>query len=235
VNPIRILVTRSEPGASETAERLRARGYQHIVEPLFAVEPIAASLPGFDALAFTSLNGVRVFANLSARRDAPVFCVGGRTAEAAREAGFADVISADGDVAALAGLIQERLPTETRLLHTGNEERRGDLTGRLKAAGRDAVFVATYRAAPVSHPGPALAVHLQGKSAFDAVLIHSPRAAAILGGFAGAAPSRAGLDVAAISPAAAAPLKSFAKRIEIAVSPDEAALLDALARFSDLS
>lgn len=234
MSPSRILVTRSEPGASETAERLKALGYRPIVEPLFAVEPIAASLPWFDALAFTSANGVRVFATLNGRRSAPVFCVGARTAEAAREAGFSDVTSADGDVAALAGLIQGRLPPKASLLHTGNEESRGDLAGQLKAAGREAIFVATYRAAPVSQPGPALAVHLRGEPAFDALLVHSPRGAAILGGFAGSAPARAGLDVAAISAAAAAPLESFAKRIEIAASPNETALLDTLARFSDL-
>jgi uroporphyrinogen-III synthase len=235
VSPSRILVTRSEPGASETAERLKALGYAAIVEPLFAVEPIAASLPWFDALAFTSANGVRVFAKLNGRRGAPVFCVGARTAEAAREAGFADVTSADGDVAALAGLIGAKLPLKASLLHTGNEESRGDLAGQLKAAGRESVFVPTYRAAPVSQPGTTLAVHLRGERAFDAVLVHSPRGAAILGDFASAAPARAGLDVAAISPAAAAPLKSFAKRIEIASSPNETALLEALARFSDLS
>jgi len=235
VSPSRILVTRSEPGASETAERLKALGYQPIVEPLFAIEPVAASLPWFDALAFTSANGVRVFAKLNGRRSAPVFCVGARTTEAAREAGFADVTSADGDVAALAGLIAGRLPPKASLLHTGNEESRGDLAGQLTAAGREAVFVPTYRAAPVSKPGPALAVHLRGEPAFEAVLVHSPRGAAILAGLAASAPAPAGLDVAAISPAAAAPLKSFAKRIEIASSPNETALLEALGRFSFLS
>src|SRR5690242_5683689 len=103
---LRVLVTRAEPGASETGERLRALGYQPIVEPVFAVAPIPVALPAFDALAFTSANGVRVFAKLSPRRDAPVFCVGGRTADAALEAGFSNVRSADGDVAALAELIE---------------------------------------------------------------------------------------------------------------------------------
>jgi uroporphyrinogen-III synthase len=74
----RILVTRSEPGASETATRLEAAGYEAVVEPLFSIVPIDATLPDFDALAFTSANGVRRFAALSPRRDAAVFCVGAR-------------------------------------------------------------------------------------------------------------------------------------------------------------
>lgn len=231
--PFRVLVTRSEPGASETAERLSALGYTPIVEPLFAVEPIAAVLPGFDALAFTSLNGVRTFARLSARRDGPVFCVGDRTANAAREAGFADVQSADGDLGDLVGLIESRLPNPVRLLHTGNEESRGDLAGTLSEKGWQAVFLPTYRAAPVPAPGPLLAVHLAGNAAFDAALIHSPRAAAILAGFLGGAPNSARVDVAAISLAAAQPLQAFAGRVEIAAEPNEAALLKSLERLTD--
>jgi uroporphyrinogen-III synthase len=230
----RVLITRSEPGASETAGRLVALGYQPIVEPLFGIEPIPAALPAFDALAFTSANGVRAFARMSARRDVPVFCVGARTAEATREAGFAEVLSADGDVGALARLIEARLPAGARLLHSGNEESRGDLAGQLKAAGKTSVFVATFRATPVAAPGPALAAHLSGKPSFETVLIHSPRGAAVLARFAGAAPGRAALNVAAISPAAAAPLNSLAKRIEIAAVPDEPALLRALGLLTDL-
>ena len=80
--PPRILVTRSEPGASETAGRLRAIGFEVAVEPLFMIAPVEAQVPAFDALAFTSANGARRFAQLSPRRDVPVFCVGARTSEA---------------------------------------------------------------------------------------------------------------------------------------------------------
>ena len=230
----RVLITRSEPGASETAERLTALGYRPIVEPLFGIEPIPAALPAFDALAFTSANGVRVFAAMSTRRDTPVFCVGARTAEAAREAGFPNVASADGDVVALARLIESDLSPGDRLLHTGNEESRGDLSGQLRSRGREANFIATFRATPVERPGPALAAHLSGEPVFDAILVHSPRGAIILADFARAATGRARLNVAAISPAAAAALNSLAERIEIAGTPDEPALLIALGRLVDL-
>ncbi len=224
----RILVTRSEPGASQTAERLRAAGYAAIVEPVFAIEPIPVELPDFDALAFTSANGVREFSKLSLRRDIPVFCVGARTADEALYVGFGNVASADGDVEALGALIEDRLPGSSRILHTGNEEARGDLTGRLRAAGYAAEFVAIFRAVAVSSPGPILRAHLSGKPEFDAVLIHSPRGAAILAGFANG--SQAALNVAAISAAAVAPLAAVAGRTEIASRPDEQSLLSALAR-----
>lgn len=228
MSPPRVLVTRSEPGASETAARLTAAGYHPIIEPVFGIQPIAAVIPDFGALAFTSANGVREFARLSARRDAPVFCVGARTAEAAREAGFVDVASADGDVEALSALIDDKLPKGSRLLHAGNEEARGDLTGRLRSAGFSAEFLAIFRAVANPTPGPVLQGHLAGRPGFEAVLVHSPRGAAILAGFA--AGRAAPLDVAAISPAAAAPLASIAGRTEIAVHPDEQSLFSALAR-----
>ncbi len=224
----RVLVTRSEPGASETAARLIEAGYVPIVEPVFAIEPVAAAVPLFDALAFTSANGARIFSGLSARRDAEVFCVGARTAEAAREAGYANVTSAGGDVEALAALIVEKLPASLRLLHAGNEETRGDLTGRLRSAGHAANFVAIFRAIAVDAPGPVLASHLAGQRAFEAVLIHSPRGAKILSGFA--TNTSAPLAIAAISSAAAAPLASLAQRVEIAADPDEQSLLSTLSR-----
>jgi uroporphyrinogen-III synthase len=226
----RILITRSEPGASQSAERLLALGYQPIVEPLFTLEAIPAMLPMFDALAFTSANGVRAFAGLSQRRDAAVYCVGQRTADVAREAGFTEIKSADGDVEALLKLIEQDMPATARLLHTGNEDSRGDLAGQLKAGGRDATFIATYRAAAIAAPDPVLYEHLFGRASFDAVLIHSPRAADILAGFVAAWPAHAAIDVAAMSEAAARPLRPHADGIEVATQPTEGALLEALAR-----
>jgi uroporphyrinogen-III synthase len=225
-----ILVTRSEPGASETAARLRAAGFEVVVEPLFAIASIDAAIPAFDALAFTSANGARQFARLSPHRDAPVFCVGARTAQAARETGFSEVISADGDVNALADLIAKKLPRNARLLHVGNEESRGDLAGRLSAAGHAAAFVAVFRAVPVASPGPRLSALIAGRAQIDAVVIHSPRAGAILAGFVDKSAKEARLSVVSISEAAAAPLVGRTARVEIAATPDEAALISALAR-----
>lgn len=228
----RILVIRSEPGASETADRLSAAGYLPVVEPVFAVEPIPADLPSFGALAFTSANGVRIFATLTAAREAPIFAVGARTAEAARAAGFTSVISANGDVSALASLIGRSLPPGAKILHAGNEESRGDLAGTLRRTGRQADFLAVYRAVPAPDPGPILASHIAGASTFDAVLVHSPRGAAILADFLARAAALRPIQVAAMSGAAASPLERFAKRLDVARSPNETELLAALGRLS---
>lgn len=228
--PPRVLVTRSEPGATETALRLGQSGFDPVVEALFAIAPVDVTLPEFDALAFTSANGVRRFARLSPRRDTPVFCVGERTAREARDAGYLHVSSSNATVDALATLIQRELAPGARLLHAGNEETRGDLAGRLSAAGRSAAFLPIFRAVPVEAPGPVLAAHLAGEASLDAILIHSPRAASILTGFVSGMTSAGHLSVAAISQAAAEPLEGFAERLEIATSPDESALISALSR-----
>jgi uroporphyrinogen-III synthase len=226
----RILVTRSEPGASETAARLRAAGFEPVNEPLFAIAPIDVEVPAFDALAFTSANGVRRFAMLSPRRDVPVFCVGDRTAQEACTMGFAIVSSANAEVGALTALVQRNLLPGAHILHAGNEETRGDLAGRLVAAGHRASFLPIFRSVPVETPGPILAAHLAGRASFDALMIHSPRAAAILAGFVVGTVGSAPLAVAAISATAAEPLGGHADRIEIAATPDGPALFSALAR-----
>ena len=60
---VRLLVTRPEPDASETAARLRALDIEAVVMPLLFAETLATTLPptpGFAALAITSANDLVV-------------------------------------------------------------------------------------------------------------------------------------------------------------------------------
>lgn len=203
-------------------------GHEAVVEPLLGIERLSPALPAFDALAFTSANGVRAFAALSDRRDVPAWCVGARTAEAARAVGFASVRSADGDVEALAEAMIAGLPADARILHAATESPAGDLAGRLAKAGLRAHHAAVYRAVETAAPGPALGAHLGGNRQLSAILVHSPAAGRVLARLA--AGSGAPLDIAAISLNAAAPLRDAARRVEIASHPNEDSLLLALER-----
>ena len=101
--PKRVWITRAEPGAARTAARLRDMGFEPIVAPLLAIEQLTPPVPDlatFAALAFTSVNGVAAFAALTPGRDLPVFAVGDATAQAALDAGFADVRSIAGGIEA---------------------------------------------------------------------------------------------------------------------------------------
>jgi len=214
---LRVWVTRAEPGASETAERLRALGHAPLVAPVLALRRLETEFDpaGAGALAFTSRNGVDAFAVRSDLRALPAFCVGDATAQAARRAGFADVRSAAGDVEALARLMVAA-GVEGMVLHVGAREPAGDLPGALAAAGVPVRAVALYETVPVDNAAPRA----------DAVLVHSPKAARVL---AERLDPAAAPPFACISPAAARPLSDagFAP-VFAAPFPDEAALLKLL-------
>lgn len=226
MTPIRrVWVTRAEPGAARTADRLRALGFTPIVAPLLTLAPLPGALdaaPSPDAvavLALTSPNGVEAFAPLIPRfRHHPVFAVGDATAEAARAAGFADVRSASGDIHALARLIAAEAPPGP-LLAPGAREPAGDLPALLP--GRPVQRLPVYAAFETHGPAP---------EPFDAVMLHSPRAARALAADL-ARPASTGRVAICISDAAAAPLRPFDfAEIRIADAPDEAAMLSALGK-----
>src|SRR5512144_512577 len=149
----RIWITRAQPGADATAERVRALGHEAVVAPLLAVRvlpDVDVDLTGVAALAFTSANGVRAFADVSGERGLKVFAVGAATAQAARAAGFKLVLSADGDVEALAeGIAQRRGELRGAVLHPGAAELAGDLVGALETHGLQARSLVLYETFPV--------------------------------------------------------------------------------------
>lgn len=210
----RIWITRAQPGADVTAERVRALGHDAVVSPLLAVSvlsDVAIDLHGVVALAFTSANGVRAFADASGERGLKVFAVGAATASAARAAGFKSVLSADGDVEALAdGIVARRNELRGAVLHPGAAELAGDLCGALERQGVAARRLTLYETAPVDLT-PAEAEAL-GRS--DVVLLHSPRAAEVLAKVLKAHPAphlRAlGLSKAVVAPLARAKLAARA-------------------------
>jgi len=131
-------------------------------------------------LAFTSTNGVKAFAAQENGRDLPVFAVGDATAKAAQMLGFTDVRSADGDVGDLCRLIVSAEP-KGLILNPGGAETAGDFIGHLKRHGVLARQVALYDTPAVANLSPELTRSLGGREV-AAVLVHSPRAAAILAG-----------------------------------------------------
>lgn len=215
-----VWITRARPGADLTAARLSALGLEAVVAPLLIIRPLDVSpdLVGIAALAFTSRNGVAAFADLSPDRARPVFAVGDATAASARAAGFTDVRSADGDLHALAALIRAEGPGLS-ILHPSAAEPAGDLAALVGDA--RITTLAIYEALDTDIAPPPV---------WDAVFIHSPRAARALA-------SRLSPEVVkgrmalAISPAAAAPLAAldFAE-IRIAEAPTEDSLLAALGK-----
>jgi uroporphyrinogen-III synthase len=226
----KIWITRAQPGAEATAQRVRGMGHEPLVAPLLTMRRLAdvdIDLGGVGALAFTSANGVRAFTDLSGERQLRVFAVGAATAQAARQAGFPSVLSTEGGVEALAlGVAARKSELRGALLHAGAAEPAGDLVGALEAQGVPVRRLILYETQP-AEPEAARIPFLVGA---DAVLLHSPKAARVLAGVLRAHPAP-NLRVLGLSPAVLKPLA----RIKLASRtappyPLEAALLQLIER-----
>ena len=217
----RVAITRAQPEAERSAEKLRALGADPVVAPLLEVKDRAfdADIGGVQALLFTSANGERASARKIADRTLPALAVGDATARAARDAGFTDVRSAGGDVAALSALANASLnPKAGTLLYLAGADVAADLVGWLIAAG----FTATRRIVYEARVVAALpAVYSQP---FDIIAFHSARAARAFAAFG--APNAARMTAACISEAVATAAGAKVKwaRVIVASAPQDEAL-----------
>src|SRR5215472_11969636 len=104
-----VLVTRPLPDNEATAAALRARGFEAMSAPMLRFEPVPFSgLDGdYGAVIVTSANALRAVEGQLGEGllKLPLLAVGETTAAAARKAGFAKVIAADGEAGALRDLV----------------------------------------------------------------------------------------------------------------------------------
>jgi uroporphyrinogen-III synthase len=224
-----VLITRAEPGAHATAERVRALGHTPHLAPLLEVSrlPCDLSIAGVQALLFTSANGVRAFAAGSPDRSRPALCVGQATAAVARLAGFTDVASADADAEALGVLAARTLhPDAGPVIHFAGEAVAGDPLAELQEWGFSVARRVLYRTDPATAL-PAAFIALEGRIAH--ALFHSGRASQTFSRLPGAASAARCIRALCISEAAAEPLKSLTiMDIAVAPQPNEHALLGLL-------
>jgi uroporphyrinogen-III synthase len=228
---MRVLLTRPSRDAARSAEKLSALGHRTLIDPVIEIEPLPFDATGdYAAIAFTSGNAVRVASTVKALRNIPVFAVGTRTAEVAREAGFQNVGIGAGDVNALGEWMAAELPAGARVLHLAGEDLAGDLAGRLAQNGIKVETRIIYRARVAARLKPETTAAFHG-ARIDAVLHYSERSAAAFVRLADAA--GIGDDIRktrhlCLSSAVAAPLKLFGVQAEIAPAPEETALFDML-------
>lgn len=229
-----IVVTRPREESLLLAPRLEALGYDALVEPMLEIVPLAAELPPLDhyaALAFTSANGARAFADLSSLRERPSYAVGGATAAALASAGFRDVRIGPGDAAGLADLIATELPPSARLLHLSGRAIAQDLALLLAGNGIAVDRVVLYDAQPIDHLSEGFVDALYACTV-EFVLFFSARTAEVFGTVA----SRMGLtercrSIAALCLSQRVADKAAALpwlRIAVAMEPTEEALLSLL-------
>lgn len=212
-----VLVTRPEPGASATAQRLAMLGHQTMTAPLFTVHSVKWTAPGeiFDALMLTSANAVRLAGPLPDRwRTLPCYAVGKATAHVARRHGFTNVIVGPGDAEGLAALMAaDGIGSAVHL--AGREH-------HAVAAVRPLIrTVIVYAADPVERLDPRTTAALAA-GAVDQVLLYSARAARHFAALVDAAElKRSRIALAAISPAAAKAAGEGWRSTAIAAAPSE--------------
>jgi uroporphyrinogen-III synthase len=192
---VRALVTRPREQAQALADALEARGFEAVVEPLLAVEPLSddpIEVEDFDCVIVTSANGARELARRMTGTPSRIAAVGPGTATALADVGLqaavvADTHSQEGLVAALG--------TPGRTLFVGAEGARTFLAEALGAE-----FLPAYRTVEVevgSLPEVDLAL-LASPSAARAYARAGGRGPAIsIGPQTTAAAREAGVDVVA--------------------------------------
>ncbi len=228
--PPRLLLTRPLDSAQDFAQSARDAGWrgQIVIAPLIAIVPSDLApnlLAGAGSIVLTSQYGVAALAE--APRDMPLWCVGPRTAQAARAAGFTEIHQSAGDGAALLAEVLAT-PTPQPILHLHGAHLALDLTARLQDAGLRAQSAVVYQQ-------DAVALSVEGRACLaqqgDVVIpVFSPRTGRLLGEQVAQIPDLgARLHLLALSPAVAQALAQVPYHsLRIADQPNGASLLTGL-------
>ncbi len=188
----RVLVTRAADQADELVAALRELGADPVRLPTIRVEAAPdpqgldgclGRLGGFDALLFTSANAVRhtlaraQMLGLDVGSSSPrVYCVGPRTADAARAEGLAPTPLATPRFDAeglLEALLRDLEPRGLSLLLPCSDRARDTLAEGLRAAGATVETPVAYRTVLADAEGPRLRALLR-EAALDALCFTSP-------------------------------------------------------------
>lgn len=201
-----------------------------VLSPAFEIRAITPDvIPEAADLIATSRHGVAQITRLGLKART-VWCVGKRTAEAAKAAGYA-ARSADGDAEALINLILDERP-EGPLLHVAGRDRRGDIADRLSDAGIACKVITAYAQVPRA-PSKELQDVARGTTPVITP-VFSPKTAMVFAGLAW----HGRWHGVAMSDAVAAVLTDLGcDTVETADAPTEVAMRDvtlaALVRLSD--
>lgn len=236
---MRVLVTRPQASGARTAAALAALGHRADLLPLF--EPVHDRAAAAAALArpatgliITSAEAVRaittpIAASVLAR---PVYAVGERTAEAAREKGFTRVENVGGTGAALADLVATAGGCgDAPYIYLAGEPRSSQLEAGLKAAGISCETVVVYHMRAIEYKPEVFLGHLSPEP--DVVLLYSEETAArffaLVGQLSGGALGKTGFLCLSERIAGAVP-RQYDRQVEVAEKPSESSLLELLSK-----
>lgn len=229
-----ILITRPEPGASATAARVAALGFEPVLAPFLTIEVLNPRMPNPATIAAVLVtSGNALPACLPLFRDTPLLTVGDATADKARRMGFSRVVSAGGDAAALADLIRRtRRPEDGTLLLAVGQGHAAALAEALRCDGFRVVRRVTYRSRPVRRLVPAAEQALRARQVRAALFFSAETARSFVRAAqaAGLSDTLHDTDAMAIGAAAGVALQALPwRRVAVAAQPTQDALLALLA------
>ena len=225
-----ILITRPEPGASETAVRVSQLGFEPVLAPVLAIELTPVRFPAperVSAIVTTSGNAVAAFP--PPFHALPLLTVGDATAERARAAGFMRVSSAAGDARDLAGLVRQNLePGNGPLLQACGRGQGQALAATLRALGYRVIRRVVYASAPVSELAPSAVDALRGGRVKSVLFLSAETARQFvrLARRAGVGETVCTADAISIGQPAAVALRTLPwRRIRVAARPNQDEML----------
>lgn len=191
----KILVTRPQPGAAQTASRLTDHNIETLVLPFTEMVALPHQLDDVvlenaSAVLVTSANALRHAdeALLRRLRHLAIYTVGDATREAALDNTFHNVESANGDARDLIKLVAREVEANASVVYLCGETRTDDIELRLGELGFTIYVSETYRTNTVSQLTYEL-IELLQRQPIDGVLLYSSISARIFsehwsGGFA---------------------------------------------------
>lgn len=123
----KILITRPADVSLEFAGKIHDQGFEAVISPMLRPKALENVIfmerMAEDGFIFTSPRAVKYFADIGdhINKKLPVYCVGPKTEDAARNAGFQDIRTGSGGGQELAALLVKEYPNGAKMLHPCGE------------------------------------------------------------------------------------------------------------------
>lgn len=147
---MRVWITRSQPGADRQADELRGHGFEVLVAPVIAIEPVAAPPPAgpFSHVLFLSEQAVRHCTFVHALENARLYAVGRATARALAARALVAEVPEDASSEGLLELLDTPSLAGARVLIVAGEGGRKTLRDALTGLGARVTEHLCYRRLP---------------------------------------------------------------------------------------
>ena len=221
-----VLITRPEPGASDTAARVASLGFAPLLSPVIRIEQTPAHLPAAASIAAVLVtSGNAVDALPAAYHAIRLYAVGDATAERARAAGFTEVLSAAGDAEDLARFVtNQQSPRDGTLLLASGHMQGRPLAAALRLDGYRVTRRVVYAVRSARDLAPAAVTTLRAGHVSAALFFSAETARQFvwLAQRAGVAQTLAGVEAVSIGRPVAVALDVLPwRRIRVAARPTQ--------------